>query len=133
MYAAPLGWFEIQNLSPETVVSWKPLIEMWKRHRDAIHAGYIHPVGARPDGLQWTGFVSAAKDGRSGTALLFRELAPSPEFVLNVSPFLPRVEKVRTLAGRGCAELHGNSLAVVVPSKLDFIWVEFSQGDQTIQ
>lgn len=127
MFASPLGWFEIQNLSPETVTIWKPLIETWKRHRDAIHAGYIHPIGARPDGLRWTGFVSAAKDGRSGTALLFRELDPSPEFELDVSPFLSKVEKVRTLAGRGCAELRGSNLSVTVPEKLDFIWIEFFQ------
>lgn len=126
MFASPLGWFEIQNLSPETVAAWKPLIATWKRHRDAVHAGYIHPVGGRPDGFAWTGFVSTAKDGRSGTALLFRERSAKTSFALDLSPYL-KAERVEVLAGRGTAALAGNVLTVDVPAPLDFIWVRLGE------
>ena len=107
MYSSPLGWFEIQNLSQETVAAWKPLIAQWKRERDAIHDGYIYPVGSAPDGLAWTGFVSAAKDGSAGTALLFRELDASEEFSLPLPDYL-NVEGLEpiVIGGRGEVKLH---------------------------
>ena len=69
MFASPLGWFEIQNLAPATAAAWKPLVATWKKHRDAVHAGYVHPVGSAPDGVAWTGFVVAPKGDGDGYAL----------------------------------------------------------------
>ncbi len=123
MFASPLGWFEIQNLSPETVAAWKPLVATWKKHRDEVHAGYIHPVGAKPDGVAWTGFVSAAKDGRSGTVLLFRELNDRSAWTLDLAPYLT-ASKAEVIAGRGTATLANGVLTVDVPAKLDFVWVK---------
>ena len=123
MYSSPLGWFEIQNLSAQTMSAWKPLIARWKRERDAIHAGYVYPVGACPDGLSWTGFVSVSRDGSGGTALLFRELAPSASFSLDISGLLPSAKGgIEVIGGRGDASFDGGVLNVSVRDKLDFIW-----------
>lgn len=128
MFSSPLGWFEIQNLSPETVAAWKPLISRWKRERDAVHAGYVYPVGARPDGVSWTGFVAGAKDGRSGCALLFRELSDRRDFTLDLSGMIAAEGlSAAVIGGRGTAVLSGNSLTVSVPEKLDFIWVKLDR------
>lgn len=128
MYSSPLGWFEIQNLSQETVAAWKPLIAQWKRERDAIHDGYIYPVGSAPDGLVWTGFVSAAKDGSAGTALLFRELDASEEFSLPLSDYL-NVEGLEpiVIGGRGEARIEDGILKVAVHEKLGFVWVKIKK------
>ena len=123
MFSSPLGWFEIQNLSAETVSAWKPLISRWKLERDAIHDGYVYPVGVCPDGLSWTGFVSASRDGSGGTALLFRELAPSESFSLDISGLLPSAKSgIEVIGGRGNASFDGGVLNVTVRDKLDFIW-----------
>ena len=129
MFASPLGWFEIQNLSPGTVAFWKPLIETWKRHRDAIHEGYIHPVGSRPDGVSWTGFVASARDGRSGYVLLFRELSDRSDFTLDLSGMIDSKElSASVIGGRGRAELTGESLKVSVADRLDYIWLKLDSG-----
>ena len=54
MFSSPLGWFEIQNLQPETVAAWKPLIERWKEERDAVHEGYVYQTACPGRGL-WRG------------------------------------------------------------------------------
>ena len=73
-----------------------------------------------------SGFVSAAKDGRSGTALLFRERSAKTSFALDLAPYL-KAERVEVLAGRGTAALAGNVLTVDVPAPLDFIWVRLGE------
>lgn len=131
MFASPLGWFEIQNLPPETVAAWKPLIRRWKAERETIHAGFVYPVGARPDGVSWTGFVSVAQDGSSCTALLFRELSEKTNFALDVSAFVPRKDNLsaKRIGGRGEASVADGLLKVCISDKLDFIWVKISSRD----
>ena len=128
MLSSPLGWFEIQNLSPDTVRVWKPLIERWKQERDAVHAGYIYPVGSAPDGLSWTGFVSASRDGNEGTALLFRELDESDEFALPMSDYITSARvNAAIIGGRGEASVKDGVLKVTVKEKLDFVWVKITK------
>ena len=127
MFSSPLGWFEIQNLSRETVAAWKPLIARWKRERDVIHEGYVYPVGSVPDGLSWTGFVSASRDGTEGTALLFRELDAREEFSLPLADYLsPASAETAVIGGRGEARIEGGVLKVAVREKLDFVWVKIA-------
>jgi len=129
MFASPLGWFEIQNLSPETVAAWKPLVSRWKLEREAIHAGCVYPVGARPDGVSWTGFVSVASDGRTGTALLFRELSDKDRFELDLSCLLPKASVAERIGGRGEASVADGVLSVKIDRKLDFIWIKFNRHE----
>ena len=125
MFSSPLGWFEIQNLQPETIAAWKPLIERWKEERDAVHEGYVYPVGKRPDGVSWTGFVAGAKNGSSGSVLLFRELSDDQAFELDLSGMIAAEGLTASvIGGRGRVALSGKTLVVSVPEKLDFIWVK---------
>ena len=128
MFASPLGWFEIQNLDATTVVAWKPLVARWKAVRDKIHAGYVYPVGSRPDGLVWTGFVSGAKDGSSGTVLLFRELSDKADFSIDLTGMVKTSGlTTRLLGGAGTADLSDGVLKVRVPGRLGFIWVSLDK------
>ena len=129
MCASPLGWFEISGLSPETVAAMKPLVAAWKRERANVHGGVTHPVGACPDGLSWTGFVTEAAEGGGGYALLFRELDASASFSLDLSPYL-RASSCEMLAGGGTAEISGNRLTVTVPGRLGYAWLRLRDGDR---
>lgn len=121
MPASPLGWFEIQNLAPETVAAWKPLVAAWKRERDAMAACNVLPVGARPDGVSWTGFVFVPRQkGAPGYGLFFRELAKEPRFAFDFRAYLPEARKVTVLSPRGKADFVG----VEAPVR-DFVWVRF--------
>lgn len=127
MAASPLGWFEIQNLSRETVAAWKPLVATWKEHRAAWFGGTIYPIGAKPDGHSWTGFVSVAKDGRSGYALLFREMDRAAGLSLDLTDYLSAdLVSVERIAGRGKTVVKGCRLETEDLGKLDFTWVRFS-------
>ena len=128
MTASPLGWFEISNLAPETAARMKPLIATWKRERANLHGGVTHPVGSRPDGMSWTGFVTEGADG-SLSALLFRELDDSADFTLDLAPFgVTDSLRCRLLAGMGSAACAGGRMEVRGVSRLDYVWVKLEKG-----
>lgn len=121
MPASPLGWFEVQNLAPQTVAAWKPLIATWKRERDAMATCNVLPVGSRPDGISWTGFVFVPrKGGGVGYALFYRLLAAQERFAFDFRRYFPEAKNVTILSPRGKADFGG-----VEVSKLDFVWVRF--------
>lgn len=131
MAASPLGWFEIQNLSRETVAAWRPLVATWKANRSSWLSGTVYPVGAKPDGYAWTGFVSIAKDGKSGYALVFRELDRDGDFTLDLRDYLQAdLTAVEKIAGRGKPGHCGKTLTISGVEKLDFSWVKFACRDE---
>ena len=125
MAASPLAWMELSDVSEKSVAALAPLVRRWKAERARWHGGVIHPVGKRPDGMEWTGFVSEASDGKGGYALLFRELNASAEHVLDLSAFFGpmRPTTAEVIGGRGTVAMEGNLLKVSIPEKLDFAWV----------
>ena len=131
MCFSPLGWFELSELAPETVAEMKPLVARWKLERANLHGGVTVPVGAKPDGFSWTGFLTRGADGASGYALLFRELDPSSAFTLDVAQAFPGLvfASAETIGGRGRATLAdgGRRLAVEVPDGLDYVWVKLAR------
>ena len=124
MMASPLGWFEVSNLPPDYAAQMRPLVAAWKAERARMHGGAILPVGAAPDGMAWTGFVSAAADGKGGYALLFRELNASAEYALDLAGLVAGSTRATVIGGRGTAEVSDSKLAANVPEKLDFVWVK---------
>ena len=126
MLGSPLGWFEASGLESGTVARLAPFVAKWKLHRDRLHAGVVHPVGAKPDGVSWTGFVVASADG-SGDVILFRELNGSDGYTLDLAPYFGSVSVAEVLSPRGEAGLFHGELAVVVPSPLDFVWVRLAK------
>ena len=120
MAASPLGWFEVQNLAPETVASWKPLVAKWKAERDAMAACNVIPIGACPDGVSWTGFAFIPrKEDALGYMLLFRELNEKAKF--DFGDVVPALKQVEVLAGDGSATL----VSATVNRKLGFIWLRY--------
>jgi alpha-galactosidase len=85
MFCMPLGWFELSNLPESYFKQIKPLVDLWKQHRDQIHAGTIIPIGNEPDGVQWSGLLSLADDGKSGYLLICNGMKTS----VNLSKDLP--------------------------------------------
>ena len=129
MLGSPLGWFEASGLAPETKAKLAPFVATWKKHRDRLHAGVVHPIGAKPDGVSWTGFVVQGEE--SLDVLLFRELNASDKYLLDLTPYGVSCDgacksdsvPVEVLSPRGSAERRAGSLLVSIPDKLDFIWV----------
>ena len=126
MLSSPLGWFENSELSPARVTELAPIVKTWKLHRAALHTGWTFPVGAKPDGVAWTGFVTCAADKGSVYILLFRELNKEASYTLDLAPYLPEGAKLGVptlLGGRATTHLDGKSLRVTIPAPLDFVWL----------
>jgi alpha-galactosidase len=125
MAASPLAWMELSDVSEKSSAEIASLVRVWKRERDRWYGGVMHPVGNRPDGVAWTGFVSESMDGSGGYVLLFRELNPSADFTLDLSSIFGKgfCAKAEVIAGRGDATVTDGCLKVSIPEKLDYIWV----------
>lgn len=103
----------------------------WKRERDRLYSGVTFPVGFRPDGFSWTGFVNRSADGGGGYVLLFREANESSRFSLPLCRwFKGGIANPEVIGGRGSAVLSpdGSVLTVDIPEKLDFVWVKLKPG-----
>lgn len=128
MMTSPLGWFEVQNLSPDYVRDAAPLIAVWKKHRDALSGGTVLPVGEAPDGTSWTGFVSTSAGSRTVYVLLFRELNDRSGWSVVLPALNTRAKwQVETLAGDGSATvLPRGRLAVTVPKPQHFVFLRMT-------
>ncbi len=123
MVASPLAWCELSSLSRESVMSLKPIVAKWKRERDRIHSGIVFPVGSRPDGNSWTGFVVEASDGKGGYAILFRCGDRRAEWSLDLDGYMSSPTSLVVLSGKGAAKLDGGRIAVSVPDRLGYLWL----------
>ncbi len=126
MLSSPLGWFENTALSAARAAELAPIVRTWKAHRAALHTGATFPIGAKPDGVAWTGFVTCTADSAALYVLLFRELNEKATYTLDLTPYLPRscaLAAGETLGGRGTSRLDNALLSVTIPSTLDFLWV----------
>lgn len=103
MFCQPLGWFELSHLPESYFQQIKPMVDLWKQHRNAMHAGTILPVGNEPDGVAWSGFVSLSEDGKTGYLLVYNGMKTA----INLSRDLPdwlKIISVSQLAGMGRLE-----------------------------
>jgi alpha-galactosidase len=124
MLTSPLGWFEVSNLPAGYVDALRPLVDTWKAHRERLHRGHVVPIGAKPDGVAWTGFLVLEGDG--GYVLAFREANPA-----NTSRFdVPARDEtaVERLGGEGQAALRDGVLEVSVPEPLRFFFGRFGDA-----
>ena len=81
----------------------------------------VLPVGARPDGVSWTGFMFTPRtEGKPGYGLFFRGLSADEHFDFDFRRYLPKASKATVLSPRGKAELGG----VETPIR-DFVWARF--------
>ncbi|MFO7635909.1 MAG: hypothetical protein R6W96_01210 [Clostridia bacterium] len=83
-FANPLCWLEPSQLDHESMAASGRMMELHLAHRKAIHAGHIFPVGMRPDGYSFTGFVSLDFQEKTGVMVAFRENCPVPEHLFSI-------------------------------------------------
>ena len=129
MAGSPLGWLELSEVTDKSAAEIGSLVKVWKRERSVWYSGSIHPIGERPDGVSWTGFVSESKNGNAGYVLLFRELSGDEEFALDLRDyFVGRgIGNCEVISGRGKVSCNGKGKVVVsIPEKLDYCWAKLS-------
>ncbi len=72
MLSNPLFWLEMQFLSDESTEKMKNVISVFKKYRDVFSEGDVSPIGEKPSGRSFTGFM--IKHGDDEYVLVFREV-----------------------------------------------------------
>lgn len=127
MVCNPLGWFEVSNLPPGYSERVAPLVATWRRHREALFAGTLIPIGTAPDGTAWTGFASVAANGATGYAVVFRELNATPAATLPLPFISDGAYRCRTLGGTGRCRIRHGRLTADIPTPLGYAFVRFER------
>ncbi|MCX7016348.1 MAG: hypothetical protein NTW86_27965, partial [Candidatus Sumerlaeota bacterium] len=74
MMSSPLFFQETKFYSEEARAQLRPLIALYKKHRQQMAQGYVFPIGDEPDDASWTGFQTYNPETQSGYLTLFREI-----------------------------------------------------------
>lgn len=74
LMGTPLFFQEVALYSPEARDLIRPLIAVYKRHRQAMFEGHVFPIGDKPSDASWTGFQNHHPATMTGYLLVFREL-----------------------------------------------------------
>lgn len=127
MFSSPLGWFETSNLPENYFETIPPLVEAWKKEREAIFKGHIVPIGEAPDGYVWTGFSSIAKDRGSARVVVFRELNQESDWSTEIPLFDAQEATVTVLGGKGAASFEAGKLEVSVPETLQYLFLKITR------
>ncbi len=69
----PLFFQETKYYSEEAKAEIASMLRLYKKQRNAIFGGIVHPLGSKPDNASWTGFQSHLPDEKRGTLMVFRE------------------------------------------------------------
>ncbi len=129
MFCQPLGWFENSNLPSDYFEQVRPLVDLWKAHRQAIHDGTVYPIGTEPDGVNWSGFVSVNPEKGSGYLLVCNGMQASVDLDRDLPRWL-KVSNLKQLAGHGQVlprETHKLQLASMPPQSFWFGTFEISR------
>ncbi len=127
MFANPLGWFEVSNLPAAYFKTISPLVRVWKECRREIAQGTIIPIGAEPDGLNWSGLLSISDDYTSGYAVIFRPLGPLARCSFSAPLAAGADYACSLLAGSGRCSVREGGLNVEIPRPLDYLFVKLEK------
>lgn len=123
MMGQPLAWMEATGL-PNEAFSVTSLINSWKKERNEMQSGIIHPVGKMPNGHNFTGFVSYAQN--KTYVLLFRENTSTDTFVFEFPFGNFSGKRFVKLAGEGeCVSAENHSVKANFSNNFQFLWGYF--------
>lgn len=91
MVANPLLWMEMSSLKEDDRNNLKQVISCYKRYREKLQQALISPVGEKPSGMSFTGFLAELET--EGFLLVFREMTDGDRF------FYPAAGKMTVLYG----------------------------------
>lgn len=73
LMSSPLFFCETHFYDDAARAQIRPLLAAYKKVREDLFRGLIHPLGEKPDGSRWTGFECALPEGDRGYLTVFRE------------------------------------------------------------
>lgn len=104
MFASPLCWFESSALDKDLAQAYSGIISLYKKYQKDIYKGCILPIGDRPDGYSWTGFISHRQENMSGYLIIFKELNDTAEYYFDIPFFKSKTVKLECIMN-GCGTI----------------------------
>ncbi len=90
MMSNPLFWMEVQFLPEKQRFELNRVMPVWKEIRNELANADVVPVGERPDGTAFTGFVAYTSDGKKAYLLAFREVTEENNYTFTVDKFIKK-------------------------------------------
>ena len=130
LFANPLCWMEVAQLSKPNRKRVSKLLHAYKPHQEAILCGRVYPIGEEPSGRSWTGLQSVTGPGQ-GYLLVFRESTDRPTGRFTLRDVKPGARMViDPIAGRSrIRRLHVNSegqVGIRLPAERSFALLKYS-------
>lgn len=125
MLSNPLFWMEMQFLSERRIAELKPIMGVWREHRDRIAELDVVPIGDKPSGRSFTGF--AVMNGtRAEYLLLFREVTDSDTGIIK-APITAK-DKAELLASnsKGGIKLRDGSIELTLDSPRSYVFMHIT-------
>ncbi len=121
MFACPLYWFEMSNLSADDREALAKIASVRSRIAPDLRYADVTPIGNEPDGIAFTGLRADCTD--FGYLLLFRESGTDSTYCFET----PEVKgkKLTPLAGEGRAEMHGDKLCFTAEKPRSFLLLKY--------
>ena len=69
----PLFFQETKYYTDEARAEIRPILEVYRAHRDAVYRGIVYPIGDKPDNASWYGFQCHLPGENQGYLMIFRE------------------------------------------------------------
>ncbi len=128
IFANPLMWFEISNLSAEYKECMKKIIALCKPIRRKIAQSNVYPIGEEPDGFSIGGFISVAGD--TGYTAVFRAAGKEHSAVIKI-PLKEGKYKFTLLSGEGedFTSKAAGSIEFKVPDKYGYSLFKYKKID----
>ena len=74
LMSTPLFFQQTYLYSESARDAIRPLLSVYRAHRENIFRGTVYPIGAKPDNYSWTGFQNHDGTSGNGYLMIFREL-----------------------------------------------------------
>lgn len=125
MIANPLIWMEMSGLNDNQVEMLRKIISVYKNERKYFKDAVINPIGDRPDGISYTGFIIERKE--EGYLILLKELCDDDtyKYLLNI-----KISDIEVLASNSNnAELSYDDKGITVKNmdKAGYIFLKYKK------
>jgi len=74
LIGTPLFFQETHLYSEQAREEIRPLLTVYKAHREKMYEKYVYPIGDEPNNAGWTGFQWISSDQSEGYLMVFREV-----------------------------------------------------------
>lgn len=79
LMGAPIFFQETHYYDEEARAAIRPILAVYKQHREAMFGGTVYPIGAQPNNASWTGFQCHLEGEGAGYLTVFREIENANE------------------------------------------------------